>query len=357
MMNCIPDISVVMPVFNGARLLRRMVDSILAQTHINFELICVDDGSTDSSMSILCEYRSRDPRIIVIKQTNMGGRLARASGMSVAKGKYVYFCDQDDFVHPQLLEFCFRTCERNSLDFLAFYGHTFYSEDNPDVERVNVDDDSGLTVVSKGRESLMKDEARKALRSMQLDYWGQFARRGILRGIPFDYTRTFRIVLSANRWGWSRNAQTYWYYKSDLMTWSKLPVSAELIARNGDERIAVCDLFAPVRADGDPWGMWRIVQQHFLLKNMKMDLNALSKRNRKQPFAYRLAAKQAFANTIWEMYDRHCIDLRYIKVRHLMKYIWLMFRYGRYQRSSCPSVIEMPQPLAIDETRSTRMVE
>lgn len=328
-MDCVPNISVVMPVFNGARLLRRMMDSILAQTHKNFELICVDDGSTDSSLSILDEYRSQDPRIIVIKQANMGGRLARANGMSVARGKYVYFCDQDDFVHPQLLEFCFRTCERNSLDFLSFYGHIFYSEDNPDVDQVDVDDDSGLTIVSKGSEELIGSKARKALQSLQLDYWGQFARHDILRSIPFDYTRTFRIVLSANRWGWSRNAQTYWYYKSIQTTWSKLPVSDKVIAQGGNERIAVCDLFASVRTAGDPWGMWHTVQKHFLLKNMKMDLNALYKRNRRQPPVYQLAAKKAFANALWEMYDRHCIELRYIKVQYLMRYIYLMLRYGR----------------------------
>lgn len=87
-----PSISIVMPVFNGASLLHRMIDSILAQTYKNFELICVDDGSRDDSASILESYRSLDSRVVILKQENKGCRAARAAGMAVANGKYVYFC-------------------------------------------------------------------------------------------------------------------------------------------------------------------------------------------------------------------------------------------------------------------------
>lgn len=331
-MDCVPNISVVMPVFNGARLLRRMMDSILAQTHKNFELICVDDGSTDSSLSILDEYRSQDPRIIVIKQANMGGRLARANGMSVARGKYVYFCDQDDFVHPQLLEFCFRTCERNSLDFLSFYGQVFSLDGNPAVTQVDMNDDSGLAVVVKGMEMDRQNVARQALKSVNIDYWGQFARRETVNGLPFDYTRTFRILLLSDRWAWSPNIQTYWYFKSAKPSWSKQPMSTELIVRGAQERSMLCDLFAGVRAAGDPWGMWRIIQRHFLLKNLKMDLNALVQRNPYHDATHRIEARKAFAAGLWELYDKHCVHIADIKMRHLMKYILLMLRYGRKKK-------------------------
>ncbi|MBQ2886923.1 MAG: glycosyltransferase, partial [Alphaproteobacteria bacterium] len=89
-------ISVIMPVYNTASFLRKSIESVLNQTFINFELICVNDGSTDNSLDILNEYASRDSRIIIINQENMGLSCARNSGLEVARGEYIAFIDSDD---------------------------------------------------------------------------------------------------------------------------------------------------------------------------------------------------------------------------------------------------------------------
>lgn len=96
-----PKISVVVPVYNAEKYLPLCLDSILAQTYENFEVICVDDGSTDGSGNVLDKYAAEDARINVIHQKNGGVSAARNSGLKLASGDYIYFMDSDDFIRPE----------------------------------------------------------------------------------------------------------------------------------------------------------------------------------------------------------------------------------------------------------------
>ncbi len=97
-----PMISVIVPVYNVEKYLRGCLDSVLNQTFTDFEVICVNDGSTDSSPEILAEYQKKGVR--VISQKNQGLSMARNVGLKSAVGTYVYFLDSDDSLHPQALE-------------------------------------------------------------------------------------------------------------------------------------------------------------------------------------------------------------------------------------------------------------
>lgn len=99
-----PLISVVVPVYNTASYLRRCIEGLLAQTYLNIEVICVDDGSTDDSAQILAEYARLDARVKIISQANAGLSAARNAALEVAKGEWVSFVDSDDYVKPQLYE-------------------------------------------------------------------------------------------------------------------------------------------------------------------------------------------------------------------------------------------------------------
>ena len=96
--------SVIVPVYNLENYVRECIESILAQTCPNFELILVDDGSKDSSPEICKEYASKDERIHYIRKENQGVNAARKTGLSAAKGEYVVFVDGDDFLEWELLE-------------------------------------------------------------------------------------------------------------------------------------------------------------------------------------------------------------------------------------------------------------
>ena len=92
-----PKISIIIPVYNSEKYLSECLDSIVNQTLKEIEIICVNDGSTDNSLSILKEYTSKDKRIKIIDKENEGQGYARKCGLDIANGKYILFCDSDDY--------------------------------------------------------------------------------------------------------------------------------------------------------------------------------------------------------------------------------------------------------------------
>jgi len=97
-------ISVIIPVYNAEKYLRQCLDSVLHQTYVKLQVICVDDGSTDGSLFILDEYRSLDKRVEVIHKENGGVSSARNLGLDLAKGEYTAFVDADDLIDKDYFE-------------------------------------------------------------------------------------------------------------------------------------------------------------------------------------------------------------------------------------------------------------
>lgn len=94
-----PEVSIIVSIYNTENYLRRCIDSILTQSFENFELILVNDESTDNSGKIIDEYKSKDKRIKVIHKENGGQGSARNRGLDIAKGNYIGFVDSDDWIH------------------------------------------------------------------------------------------------------------------------------------------------------------------------------------------------------------------------------------------------------------------
>lgn len=99
-----PRVSVIMPVFNACASLDQAIGSVLAQSFRDFELIVIDDGSTDGSASLADDYALADSRVVVIHQPNQGVAVARNRGLQVATGELVAFLDADDWWHPGKLD-------------------------------------------------------------------------------------------------------------------------------------------------------------------------------------------------------------------------------------------------------------
>lgn len=112
-------ISVIIPVYNDEKYLRECLDSVSCQTLEDIEIICIDDGSTDSSPEILNEY-SKDSRITIISQPNQGSAIARNRGLDIARGKYIGFLDADDiYINPESLEAMFNAAEKYDADMIS----------------------------------------------------------------------------------------------------------------------------------------------------------------------------------------------------------------------------------------------
>lgn len=115
-----PKVSIILPVYNVAPYLRQSLDSIIAQTLKEIEIICVDDGSTDDSGKILDEYQAKDRRIKVLHKKNAGTGAARNDGLRMATGECIGFVDPDDWILPNMYERLYGILQEKKLDIVMF---------------------------------------------------------------------------------------------------------------------------------------------------------------------------------------------------------------------------------------------
>lgn len=121
-------VSVVVPVYNVAEYLRRCVDSILSQSYTNLDIILVDDGSTDESGKIADEYAQSDDRITVIHKKNGGLSDARNAGTRVAKGRYIFYLDSDDYILSDAIALLLQFAQSNDCDIVQGGFYYLYSD-------------------------------------------------------------------------------------------------------------------------------------------------------------------------------------------------------------------------------------
>ena len=134
-------VSVIIPVYNSEATICRCLDSLINQTYDIFEIICVNDSSTDGSLSILREYEVRDSRIMVInhkENINAGG--ARNSGIKASKGHYICFVDNDDWLNNKALELLINASDNGNADLVASDWITYYSETKQIVNKNLIQD-------------------------------------------------------------------------------------------------------------------------------------------------------------------------------------------------------------------------
>lgn len=113
-----PLLSIIVPVYNARHYIGTCIESILHQSFCDYELILIDDGSTDDSGYICDTYAGQDNRIHVIHQSNQGVSAARNAGLEAVTGRYVCFVDADDWIEPDLFQICIDTIESSGADVL-----------------------------------------------------------------------------------------------------------------------------------------------------------------------------------------------------------------------------------------------
>ncbi|HCJ56219.1 MAG TPA: hypothetical protein DHV55_01640, partial [Clostridiaceae bacterium] len=117
-------ISIIVPIYNAERYLVGCIESILAQTYKNIQVILVNDGSTDNSLKICNLYKSLDSRVIVIDKLNEGVSATRNLGLQVAKGDYIGFVDSDDHIEKNMYEVLLNKIKRDRSDLCAMSSYT-----------------------------------------------------------------------------------------------------------------------------------------------------------------------------------------------------------------------------------------
>lgn len=129
--------SIVIPVYNVENYLRECLDSVMNQTYADYEVICVNDGSTDNSLSILEEYSNKNGNIYIIDQLNKGLSASRNIGIQRASGEYIFFLDSDDWIEPNTLKILAE--KQSGEDLICFNGRRIF--ENGKTE----ESDAGIT--------------------------------------------------------------------------------------------------------------------------------------------------------------------------------------------------------------------
>lgn len=173
-----PEISVIVPVFNVEKYLCRCIESILAQTLTDFEIILINDGSSDKSGDLCNEYAKKDSRIKVIHQENGGVSAARNAGLDIANGNYISFVDSDDYIYPQHLEYLYSAICDSDADISVCKMIEFF--DTPPIlefGKVNYVKYQGIEICHK----LCDYNVASGL----ITPWGKLYRKHVLNNIRF----------------------------------------------------------------------------------------------------------------------------------------------------------------------------
>lgn len=183
-----PEISVIVPVYKVEKYLRRCIDSILNQTFLDFELILVDDGSPDNCGAICEEYAKKDSRIQVIHRENGGLPAARNSGLEIARGEYIAFCDSDDYWASDFLEVLVRRIEETGADVVSC-GYTAVTEGGEYISRTDYPEfDRQLAAPQDTAELMIRD-----ILGMKISWavWTRIFRGEIIRQNHLRFFRCF----------------------------------------------------------------------------------------------------------------------------------------------------------------------
>lgn len=190
-------VSIIVPVYNGERFLTQCLDSLLGQTYANIEVICIDDGSSDSTPAILAKYEEADARVRLIRQENAGPGPARNRGIEAAHGRYLYFFDADDWCEPTLVERAVARIEETGAEMAVLTYNVFDQR----IGSPFFADWAVLTDKFPNETFCWKDNPDWAFRSLQNLPWNKFLRADFVKanGLRFeeDVVLTEDLMFSA----------------------------------------------------------------------------------------------------------------------------------------------------------------
>lgn len=208
----LPLISVIIPVYNTAKILERCVKSVQKQIYPNLEIILVDDGSTDMSGKFCDVFTKQDPRIKVIHQTNQGLSAARNSGLKIATGKWVTFVDSDDTIRRDMIDLLHRICFTNKLK-MSICGFTEVYDDKESLGTKQPESERILTTAECLKSMLCEE-------GFSMSAWGKLYARELFDLVEFpvgrlyeDVGTTYKLVLECPEIGVS-SAKGYNYYQN-----------------------------------------------------------------------------------------------------------------------------------------------
>ena len=226
-----PKVSVIIPVYNVEKYLHECLDSIINQTLTDIEIICVDDGSTDASLSILKDYEAKDPRVKVLTTPHLFAGHARNVGLKVACGEYLSFLDADDFFELTMLEKSYYTAKTQNAQVVIFGSKTYIEDTHTFLERnwsVNRENIPVNTLFSA------KDAAPDFFMNILGYAWDKLFKREFILSIPTQFQEipvfndaffTYSALLMADRI----------YFLDEVLAYQRRRISHDSISNNREK--------------------------------------------------------------------------------------------------------------------------
>lgn len=187
-MSASPILSIILPVFNGEAFIRRAINSVRNQNLKDWELIVVNDGSTDQSETIIAEFCTLDARITKISQENKGLSAARNAGYHKALGKYIVFLDADDYVEPNYYMELIASTEKSGADFVVSGYIRDFVQANGQVKSCPILFNGEKICLKEDRDKLIDCHSQMYFYNIYIHVWNKIYRHDFLsrKGIVFD---------------------------------------------------------------------------------------------------------------------------------------------------------------------------
>lgn len=211
-------ISIIVPVYNAEKYLDKCINSIIDQSYRDFEVLLIDDGSSDGSAEICDTHASKDPRIRVIHKSNGGSASARNLGLKLAKGDYIAFVDADDYVDPDYLRIMYELALAHHADIVQCQYRTVQQNEQPSPEKY-AKQESHKEIVCDNIQ-LLRDFCQKKTYVSVAVLWNKLYRRELFDHLEFvekkgidDEFLIYRLIYLAKKIV-KTTASLYYYYMS-----------------------------------------------------------------------------------------------------------------------------------------------
>ena len=280
-----PKVSVIVPVYNSSKYLRECLDSILNQTLKEIEVIIIDDGSTDESISIISEYEDKDDRVRALFNTNHGTGYTINQGIKLARGEYIAEVDADDFIDPDMYEYLYSLTEDTKLlnikPDVVKSGYYSYFEDGRDYPYSLAKENATFKPIAL---DLM---SRYLVFSFQPTFWSAIYNREFIKsrrlywneteGASFqDTSIIFKINALCRKMVWTDKSFYHWrQYDGHSITSQKYPQAVRYEYNNIEswldehlrEKLALRDIMSRMRYGTYSWNAGRLkndLQKEFI---------------------------------------------------------------------------------------------
>lgn len=317
-------LSVIIPVYNVESYLERCINSILKQNYNDYEIILINDGSTDNSLSICKKYADNFSNVRLVNQKNQGSGFARNAGMKVAQGKYLYFCDPDDYLEEGFFDIVNEYIEKKPELIIFSYWDEFEKNGKPYKRQLVQIEENQYLSKTEFRDSFNELYSKYLLHTLwNKVYSSDFLKRNniIFTDAPMGQDTRFNLSLYPLLTTVQLVKTPYYHYISNRIGSSTTKYRINRVELQLEEVKMLKETLE--RMDKTNEGLINKVKTDILLDNCSRITNSDISKEKKIDFINILLNKEAFETILDDNYNNERVTLNLLKNKKIKTYILL----------------------------------